>query len=536
MRTRILLSALLLCMTACGATAPTGTPTPTPLPAPHPQPGGRPEPTTVKATFDTARHSDVTYVASTGQEPIEVTAADGTAYSLSIPDGALPPGQPVRLTVLSSVQGGGLNGIQGGVRIEPEGMVFARPATLTIAAAPAPDGQQSVGFTFQADGQRFGLSPAAAEPAGAGLMAGRAGLAASSGGRVALTVTRAQTYGSGYASASAVHNGLDIHPADLWAAIADHEARGGVWDASALKELDTFLLYSDLDDAGGLADFISMYQTWRELVAQAGLLDDPYFIRSRVASEQAISQAAVRFAERVKANCTGTDGAKNAWEALYVFEFVSGAAPQLLDALRPLSATIEHCLTFEFRFDSQIDLDEFDHRPVIRTSGTVSAATTLSYSLNYGVLQGSTDLHWDAYTVTPNPEWRLGSSSTTDGRFMVVNYAPQWTLSEFRVIPTPAQREPRLLYLIDAPRSSYSVSSRTSTVAEHDIDDHWHREFFMQHDAEGDFAPGPMTPMKAQIRTPPGVVVQYVYDRNFTSIALDGGHETTHLSIIHRPR
>lgn len=92
-----------------------------------------------------------------------VTDADGTTYTLSIPEGALLTEEEISMTPVSSVEGLPFDGSVLGVYLEPEGLVLLRSAQLTVVLSPDHDVSNVVAFGTFANGKDFHLTPSAAE-------------------------------------------------------------------------------------------------------------------------------------------------------------------------------------------------------------------------------------------------------------------------------------------------------------------------------------------------------------------------------------
>ena len=115
----------------------------------------QPHPRTVTVTKDAARAVKVLVPRNGGS--LAVTGADGTMFKLTIPDGALTAPETVTLTPLTQITGAPLSiGPIEGVQIDPDGLVLARSAVLTITPKVqiAPVTQQ-VGFGYHAAGTDF---------------------------------------------------------------------------------------------------------------------------------------------------------------------------------------------------------------------------------------------------------------------------------------------------------------------------------------------------------------------------------------------
>jgi hypothetical protein len=86
---------------------------------------------------------------------VTATGADGTTYTLDVPAGALDGDETITLTPLTAVGGFTVGeAILAGVDAEPSGLVFTKPATLSIVL-PHPPAARLAGFTYEGDGTEF---------------------------------------------------------------------------------------------------------------------------------------------------------------------------------------------------------------------------------------------------------------------------------------------------------------------------------------------------------------------------------------------
>ncbi|HXC77531.1 MAG TPA: hypothetical protein VNU19_10810, partial [Candidatus Acidoferrum sp.] len=105
-------------------------------------------------------HTVSTSVGAAGGELSAVSSA-GATLTLEVPAGALLSSHALTLTPLQSVQGIPLRGgLLAGAQLGPDGLMLAKPATLTIKLASAPpSGLTAYGFAYEAGGQEFHLVP-----------------------------------------------------------------------------------------------------------------------------------------------------------------------------------------------------------------------------------------------------------------------------------------------------------------------------------------------------------------------------------------
>jgi hypothetical protein len=118
---------------------------------------------------------------------VSVTTPDGITYDLIFPPDALTEKTSISLIPIKTIDGLPFTGgLQGAVRIEPDGLPLEVPATLRITradATPLPERMVTLGFGFDGSGEEFhllpfgpadqtGFTPGAARPAAAPMRAG----------------------------------------------------------------------------------------------------------------------------------------------------------------------------------------------------------------------------------------------------------------------------------------------------------------------------------------------------------------------------
>jgi len=109
---------------------------------------------TVTLEADRIAHADIN---DQGGE-VSAVSAGGVEFHLSIPPGALPGDYSIRLTPVSKMDGLNLSGgLLGAVQMEPEGLIFLKPATLTITLPPDIPPEEVVPFAYQGSGESLYL-------------------------------------------------------------------------------------------------------------------------------------------------------------------------------------------------------------------------------------------------------------------------------------------------------------------------------------------------------------------------------------------
>ncbi|HSO11065.1 MAG TPA: hypothetical protein VLT51_01725, partial [Anaerolineales bacterium] len=150
-----------------------------------------------------------------------ITTPDGITYTLSIPAGALDDVTTISLIPIQSIDGLPFSGgLLGAVRIEPEGIFFDLPATLTITradGAPIPPDMLNLTFTFEGPGLEFHLHPFTPEDAyalapGAPHLASLAAKPRLSGSDGGISVSNAQSYGAAAGTQQEARAVMENHP------------------------------------------------------------------------------------------------------------------------------------------------------------------------------------------------------------------------------------------------------------------------------------------------------------------------------------
>lgn len=118
-----------------------------------------PNPLSVTVSADAGRAESAVLDEAGGT--LTVTAANGTVFTLSVPEGGLLAATEIRLTPLAAVDNLPLSGgLIGAVRIEPSGLRFADIVTLDIDPPAAVNRAAITAFGAEGNGGDFYLQPA----------------------------------------------------------------------------------------------------------------------------------------------------------------------------------------------------------------------------------------------------------------------------------------------------------------------------------------------------------------------------------------
>jgi len=142
---------------------------PKPKPKPKPKPpkkitiATRPNPVTVSPQVDESRSASATIDAAGGT--VSASGPNGTSYTLSVPAGALFEDTAITLTPVASIAKLPLSGgLVAAVRLQPQGLTFAKLATLTIGLGKSVSVQRQIAFAAEDSGKDFHLYPKQSQP------------------------------------------------------------------------------------------------------------------------------------------------------------------------------------------------------------------------------------------------------------------------------------------------------------------------------------------------------------------------------------
>jgi hypothetical protein len=123
--------------------------------------GGPGNPVTVTPVLDSAHMGTKLFVAGLAGT-LSTTGADGTVFTLAIPANALLGNELITMTPVSSLAGAPVSGgLLAAVQLEPDGLQFLAPATLTIQPPSDIPIDQQIGLSYEAGGQDLAQAPLA---------------------------------------------------------------------------------------------------------------------------------------------------------------------------------------------------------------------------------------------------------------------------------------------------------------------------------------------------------------------------------------
>ncbi len=123
----------------------------------------KPNPVTVAPRVDQSRSASGTIGRAGGS--ITATAANGNSFTLAVQKDALAEDTAIALTPVASIQKLPLSGgLIAAVRLQPEGLRFAKLATLTITLGRSVSVQRQIAFAAEDSGRQFHLYPKDSQP------------------------------------------------------------------------------------------------------------------------------------------------------------------------------------------------------------------------------------------------------------------------------------------------------------------------------------------------------------------------------------
>ncbi len=118
-----------------------------------------PDPLSVTPALDSV-HSITQGISAANGGTVTTTGADGSAFSLTIPPNSLASDERITMTPVTGMDGIPAGGtFVAGVEMQPDGLRFLQPATLSIQPPVAVSAEKAVGYGYHGSGQNFHLEP-----------------------------------------------------------------------------------------------------------------------------------------------------------------------------------------------------------------------------------------------------------------------------------------------------------------------------------------------------------------------------------------
>jgi hypothetical protein len=396
MRKLLFILLLLLTLAACTTSTPNPNPNPNPNPQPRPDEDTRtPNPHNVSIELDTARKTTGEITPAGGT--LSATAADGTTFTLVFPENAVLSKLQVSMTPISNINDLPLTGgYIGAVHLEPEGMEFLEPVTLTIQAAQPFDASKLKGFNSHEMGEEFYLQ-----------------LMTVSGQTITMQLTHFSNPGA------AVANDLDdlvidlvpTDPRDRFEHDLGLDLREDVKKAEQITKNFYGRVKGKLETARSetstLKSAIRDFLTWRKAVSQLGF--DEVFKKEIFQGWTLVAEGIENAVDKAYTACAVNDDFTHVVDILGWISWVKNnprLAPYFEGKLAAFEQKASNCATFDLTFEYVLEQETyafgFDDHIIsnVRSNHRVQSTIEVSYSHEYGMLTGSAPLESVVFTAS----------------------------------------------------------------------------------------------------------------------------------------
>jgi hypothetical protein len=388
--------------------SPTGaTPTPT-VPTTPTVPPLEPLPQ-VRITFDATRAASAPIGPEGGT--LAITATDGTRYTLVVPAEALEFTETITLTPASGVENLPLSGgLAGSVSIEPAGLAFDEPATLTIERGAAPDGLFPVGFAFDGSGEQFHFQR---------LLDAPAPQAAAS--KIRQSVATGRRYGAGFGSQADIDrwkahphtlDPLDTLDESLAPFISSSDTIPRIkaaFDTTILPALYAAVADTSLADAA-----LASYERWQRHVDTFNLRED--FANERATAIVRVLDILAGVTEQAAERCYSQKRAEEGFRLLRMIHYARKLLGNPPPIVGPIQEKLSKCLAFKLTFHTRITESSQGYGYAYELDATMTLRAEPGTSTR---AVGTTQLKWQELKWTgggPCGFSTVGESSTFDAQ------------------------------------------------------------------------------------------------------------------------
>ncbi len=393
---RFLLVAFLLFLAACTTSTPNPNPNPDPNPTPQPDADTRtPNPLNVTIELDNARKT--TGEVTPGGGTLSATAADGTTFTLIFPKNAVLSNLQISMTPISKIKDLPLTGgYVGAVHLEPEGMEFLEPVTLTIQATKPFDASKLKGFNSHEMGKEFYLQPMSV-----------------SGQTITLQLMHFSNPGAAVATENDDDLLVPIVPTDPRDRLEHDLADDEIVPLPNVKALEVYYqrvkrkLEAARTETSTLKSAIREFLTWRKSISQENVEDK--FKAEIFQGWTLVAQGIENAVDKAYTACAVNDNFRFVVDILGWISWVKNnprLAPYFEGKMAAFEQKASNCATFELTFEyileqhTQDGISEDYVVTDVRSNHQIQSTLEVSYSHEYGMLTGSAPLESVVFTTS----------------------------------------------------------------------------------------------------------------------------------------
>jgi hypothetical protein len=393
---KLFFTLLILILTACTTSTPNPNPDPTPNPQPQPDADTRiPNPHNVSIELDPARKTTGEITPAGGT--LSATAADGTTFTLLFPENAVLSKLQVSMTPISNINDLPLTGgYVGAVHLEPEGMEFLEPVTLTIQTTKPLDASKLKGFNSHEMGREFYLQPMTV-----------------SGQTITLRLMHFSNPGAAVATENDDDLLVPIVPTDPRDRLEHDLSADEIVPLPNVKALEAYYhrvkgkLEAARTETSTLKGAIREFLGWRKAVGDENVEDK--FKAEIFQGWTLIAEGIQNAVDKAYTACAVNDDFTYVVDILGWISWVKNnprLAPYFEGKIAAFEQKASNCATFELTFEyvlekrAQSGISEGYVVTDIRSSHHIRSKLEVSYSHEYGMLTGHAPLESVVFTAS----------------------------------------------------------------------------------------------------------------------------------------
>jgi hypothetical protein len=381
---------LILSLAACT------TPSPDPYPNPIPDADTRtPNPLDVSIELDNTRKTTGEITPAGGT--LSATTADGTTFTLTFPKNAVLSNLQISMIPISNIEDLPLTGgYVGAVHLEPEGMEFLEPVTLTIEAAKPFVDSKLKGFNSHDMGKEFYLQPMTV-----------------SGQTITLQLMHFSNPGAAVATENDDDLLVPLVPTDPRDRLEHDLADDEIVPLPNVKALEAYYqrvkskLEAAHSETSTLKRAIREFLTWRKSVSQEKV--EFKFKAEIFQGWTLVAQGIENAVDKAYTACAVNDNFRFMVDILGWISWIKNnprLAPYFEGKIAAFEQKASSCATFELTFEYRLEQETFAQHSGdyivtnVRSNHHIQTKLEVSYSHEYAMLTGHAPLESVVFTAS----------------------------------------------------------------------------------------------------------------------------------------